>query len=88
MKLALFGKTGQVATEIRRRAPEHVLLEVIDRERADFADPDQVAEVAFGLDVDAIINAVAYTAVDRAEEEPDLALAVNGTSVARLGEAP
>ena len=86
MKLALFGKTGQVATEIRRRVPDHVSLAVITRDQADFANPDQVADVARSLDADAIVNAVAYTAVDKAEEEPDLARAVNGTSVARLGD--
>ena len=86
MKLALFGKTGQVATEIRRRVPDHVSLAVIGRGQADFANPDQVADVARSLDADAIVNAVAYTAVDKAEEEPDLARAVNGTSVARLGD--
>ena len=87
MKVALFGQTGQVATEIQRRCPADVTLEVIWRDRADFANPDQVFEVAQSLEVDAVINAVAYTAVDKAEEETDLANTINGTSVGRLAEA-
>ena len=87
MKLAVFGRTGQVARELQARAPDHVSLDVIGRERADFSTPDQVADVARALQVDAIINAVAYTAVDKAEAERDLAQSVNATSVARLAEA-
>ena len=86
MRIALFGRTGQVATEVRRRAPEGVTLEVIDRDRADFTDPRAVFDVARSLDVDAAINAVAHTAVDRAESEPDIAERVNGASVAALRE--
>ena len=87
MKVALFGQTGQVATEVQRRCPPDVTLEVIGRDRADFARPDQVFDVARGLQVDAVINAVAYTAVDKAEEEAELANTINGTSVGRLAEA-
>ncbi len=87
MKIALFGKTGQVAREVQRRCPEGVTLEVIGRDRADFSKPDQVLELARALVADAVINAVAYTAVDKAEEESALAETVNGTSVAALGSA-
>lgn len=87
MKVAIFGTSGQVATELQRRAPEGTTLKVIGRDQTDFSNPDQVFDVAKGLDVDAVINAVAYTAVDKAEDETDLAIAINGTSVARLAEA-
>lgn len=86
MKIALFGREGQVATEIRRRVPDKVTLEVIDRERADFLDPDCVREVARSLDADAVINAVAYTQVDTAETDVDRARRINATSVGALGE--
>ena len=86
MKVAVFGKTGQVATELARRALKGVSVETIGRDRADFSKPDQVATVAQDIGADAVINAVAYTAVDKAEEEPELANLVNGTSVARLAE--
>ena len=86
MKIALFGRKGQVATEIRRRVPDGVTLEVIDRERADFLDPESVREVARSLDADAVINAVAYTQVDKAETDVERALTINATSVGALGE--
>jgi dTDP-4-dehydrorhamnose reductase len=78
MKILLFGQTGQVAREIQRRAD--ATLEVLGREAADFTDPAACAAHVAATDADAIINAVAYTAVDRAEEEEETALAVNGTA--------
>ena len=87
MKIAVFGGSGQVATELKRRVPEGVTLEMIGRDRADFADTDQVFTAAANLDADAVINAVAYTAVDKAENEEDLATTINGTSVDWLGNA-
>ncbi len=84
MKIAVFGQTGQVATELQRRAPEGVTLEVFGRDRADFSDPQAVFDLASALNADAAINAVAYTAVDKAESEPDVAETVNGHSVAAL----
>ena len=87
MKVALFGQTGQVATEVQRRCPPDVTLEVIGRDRADFARPDQVFDVARGLQVDAVINAVAYTAVDKAEEDEATAAIVNGETPTALAHA-
>lgn len=84
MRVAVFGGSGQVATELLRRIPRGVTVERIGRDRADFTNPAQVLEVARTLGADAAINAVAYTAVDKAEEEPDLADTVNGASVAAL----
>lgn len=80
MKIAVFGKTGQVATELQRLGD----VAAFGRESADFADPDTVAEFARRLEVDAIINAAAYTAVDKAESEEGLADTVNGASVGAL----
>lgn len=85
MKIAVFGKTGQVATELQRRVPDGVTLEVIGRDKADFSNPDAVYQTASALDADAVINAVAYTAVDKAEDEINLAKAVNGSSVGKIG---
>jgi len=84
VKVAVFGKTGQVATELQRRMPDGVTLEVLGRDAVDFSDPDSVFDVAQALKADAAINAVAYTAVDKAEDEPDIADTINGHSVAAL----
>ncbi|MEP0964092.1 MAG: dTDP-4-dehydrorhamnose reductase [Roseobacter sp.] len=78
MTLLVFGKTGQVATELARLAPDATFL---SRDQVDLADPAQVAAILSQTQADAIINAAAYTAVDKAESEADVAQAVNGTSV-------
>ncbi|MBT8458347.1 MAG: dTDP-4-dehydrorhamnose reductase [Boseongicola sp.] len=86
MRIALFGKTGQVATEVQRRAPESIALDVIGRDRADFAHPDKIESIAGRLDADVIINAVAYTAVDKAEAEVEAATAINNLAVEALAK--
>jgi dTDP-4-dehydrorhamnose reductase len=87
MKIAVFGETGQVASELIRRAPAGVTLDIYGRNRAEFMVPDLVRDVARKVDADVIINAAAYTAVDRAETEPEVANVVNGVSVRALAEA-
>lgn len=83
-KILVFGKTGQVATELALLVPEAIFL---GRDGADLADPATVAAaLSCTKDITAIINAAAFTAVDRAEEEPDLAQTVNGTSVGIMAE--
>jgi len=87
VKVAIFGENGQVATELRRRTPKGVDLTVLGRDAADFLIPDNVYEATIALRVDAVINAVAYTAVDRAEEENNHANAINGVSVGSMAQA-
>ena len=85
VKIAVFGRTGQVATELARR--EHgASIHAFGREDADFADPDAVEHCVRELNADAIINAVAYTAVDKSEAEEKLATLINGTSVGRIAQ--
>jgi dTDP-4-dehydrorhamnose reductase len=86
MKVLLFGKTGQVATEIIRRAGG-VELDIHGRDSADFTDPAACAALIEATDAEAVINAVAYTAVDRAETEPDLARMVNATTPGAIARA-
>lgn len=87
MKVAVFGGSGQVATELRRRAPADVTLEMIGRARADFTSLEQVEGTTRAIEADAIVNAVAYTAVDNAEEDEARARLVNATSVGHLARA-
>lgn len=81
MRIAVFGRTGQVALELARIGGA-----CLGRDVADFADPDAVRRAAERVEADAIVNAVAYTAVDRAESEEVLARTVNATSVGALAE--
>ena len=82
MRLAVFGRRGQVAHELSRFPGAFCL----GRETADFTDPDTVRKAARALQADAIINAVAYTAVDKAESEEEIAHLVNAVSVGALAE--
>ena len=66
MTILVFGRTGQVATEIARLAPDALCL---GRDEADLADPDSCAAAIARHDPRAVINAAAYTVVDRAEDE-------------------
>lgn len=80
MKLLVFGKTGQVGTELA--ALEDVLC--IGRAEADLSDPEQCAAVIQVHRPDAVINAAAYTGVDAAEDNPALAHVVNADAPARM----
>ncbi len=79
MHVLVFGKSGQVATELARLGGNNITC--LGRDLADLSDPTACAAVIAATDADVIINAAAYTAVDKAEKEEQLATTVNGTSV-------
>ncbi len=83
MKILVFGKTGQVATELQRQAD----VIALGREDADLSDPAACAAAIAARDVDVVINAAAYTAVDKAEEEEALASVINGEAPAAMAQA-
>lgn len=88
MTVLQFGETGQVARELLRRAGAGCRILSFGRGRADFTDPDAAAAIVrAAVPCDAVINAVAYTAVDKAETEQAIAMAVNGEAVGRLAQA-
>ncbi|SEN49625.1 dTDP-4-dehydrorhamnose reductase [Pseudorhodobacter antarcticus] len=75
MSILVFGKTGQVAMELQRLLPDAVFL---GREAADLADPAACVAAIAAMRPAAVINAAAWTAVDKAEAEEAAALVVNG----------
>lgn len=77
MKLLVFGSTGQVARELQRLAPS---ADYLGRDRADLSDPAACATAIHAIRPQAVINAAAWTAVDKAEAEEDAALLVNGAA--------
>lgn len=86
MTLVVFGRTGQVARELAVRRPDAVYL---DRAAVDLSDPSSVAPALAPhlADADAVINAAAWTAVDKAEEAEDAARAINGESPGAMARA-
>lgn len=84
MRILLFGANGQVGWQLRRSLC--VLGEVTALHRGsrplcgDLARPDALAETIRRVAPDVIVNAAAYTAVDRAESEPDAAFAINASA--------
>jgi dTDP-4-dehydrorhamnose reductase len=83
-----FGRTGQVGLELLARGPlRGHRITALGRDTVDLADPASVKHtMASARDVDVVINGAAYTAVDKAESEPDLAMRVNAESVGELAQ--
>ncbi|MGZ9811953.1 dTDP-4-dehydrorhamnose reductase [Pseudoroseicyclus sp. H15] len=87
MKILMFGKTGQVAREVLARADD---VTALGRDEADLSDPGACAAAiakAAEEGAEIVINAAAYTAVDKAEEEEDLATAINGAAPEAMARA-
>jgi dTDP-4-dehydrorhamnose reductase len=84
MTLLVFGKTGQVARELQRLLPQAHFL---GRDEADLANPAACAAAIAASNAAAVINAAAWTAVDKAETEEAAATMVNGTSPAAMAQA-
>lgn len=82
--ILVFGESGQVARELQRLAPDARFL---GRNRVDLSDPEAAAEAIREMRPTAVINAAAYTAVDKAEEEEPLALKINGEAPAAMAGA-
>lgn len=94
MRILVTGGAGQVGWELRRALAIFGEVVAPPRDVLDLASADSVVAAVRGLRPDLIVNAAAYTAVDKAEAEPDLAMKVNGVAprilaeeAARLGTA-
>ena len=88
LKILQFGTTGQLATELLRQASGHdVTLTALSRADCDLADPAAAARKVEALKPDLVVIAAAYTAVDLAETERDMARAVNALSPGAIAAA-
>ena len=88
LKVLQFGTSGQMARETLRRAGRHgMTLTALSRDQADLSDPDAIARIVEAAAADLVINAAAYTAVDKAESERDLAFLINAESPAAMARA-
>jgi dTDP-4-dehydrorhamnose reductase len=81
------GGTGQVGTELLARAPADLELQAPPRAELDLSDPDSIASAFAARPYAAVINAGAYTAVDRAESDVVTAWTVNALAPAALAAA-
>lgn len=88
MRILLTGRTGQVGWELERSLSHLGRVFALDHASLDLANPDEIVARVRDAKPDLIVNAAAYTAVDRAESEPQLAMQVNGAAPGILaGEA-
>ncbi len=95
MKILLLGANGQVGFELQRAlAPLGGMTAAtrsgklpgnVDCLRVDLADTDSLAHALDSAQCDIVVNAAAYTAVDHAEDEPELAGRINGDALAQIG---
>ena len=87
MKALIFGTTGQVGLALARSVPAGWQVEALGRDKADLTDPAACAALVASSDAEVVINAAAYTAVDKAEEDEGTAQLVNGDTPASMARA-
>lgn len=92
MRILLLGRDGQVGRELARSLAPLGEVSALGRAQLDLSDAGRISEAVRGASPEVIVNAAAYTAVDRAESEPQLAFALNAAApgvlaaeAARLG---
>lgn len=86
MKILLTGATGQIGYELQRSLQGLGEVVAVDRAHMDLTDLDQIRSVVRAVRPNLIVNPAAYTAVDKAESEPDLARAINVLAPAAMAE--
>lgn len=87
MRIAVTGQQGQVVQAIRAQAADDAVVVALGRPGLDLARPETIAASLAAAQPDLIVSAAAYTAVDKAESERDLAFAVNATGAAAVAAA-
>lgn len=85
-EILILGKQGQIAWELQVTLATLGNITVLGSQELDLANPQQITTKIRQLKPDLIINAAAYTAVDKAEQEPELCQAINGTAPGILAE--
>ena len=87
MRILVTGRDGQVARSLAERAPGGAELIFAARPELDLADPGTIERTVEAAAPDIIVSAAAYTAVDKAEDEPELAMRINGEAPGVLAQA-
>ena len=87
MRVLITGASGPVGSALLRSVPPQTELRALSRPQLDICDARAVRSVVAAFQPALIINAAAYTAVDKAESEPGLAAAINTQAPRHLAEA-
>src|ERR1039458_7677548 len=85
-KILVFGRTGQVGWELRHKLACLGQVTAVEYPEIDFSRPDSIRVAIRTVQPALLINAAAYTAVDKAESDPELAMAINGTAPGVIAE--
>ncbi|MBW7901205.1 MAG: dTDP-4-dehydrorhamnose reductase [Rhodocyclaceae bacterium] len=85
--ILLFGSDGQVGWQLQRSLSPLGAVTALDRAHCDLADPAAIRAAIAAVKPRIVVNAAAYTAVDRAESEPELARAINAVAPTVMAEA-
>mgnify|MGYP001285239784 FL=1 len=85
-RILLTGRRGQVGFELQRALAPLGRVTALDRHECDLSDPEAIRAMVRDVQPDIIVNPAAYTAVDKAESESELAASVNAIAPAVLGE--
>jgi dTDP-4-dehydrorhamnose reductase len=85
-RILILGSAGQLGRELQRSFSDAGEVVTAGRDTLDVADPAGLRSFVRDVGPEIILNAAAYTAVDRAESEPELAMAVNARAPAVLAE--
>lgn len=86
MRIVLIGKNGQLGWELQRTLPVLGEVTALSRNDLDLSAPDTIQKTITELKPDLIINAAAYTEVDLAEAQPDLAMSINALAPGVLSD--
>tara|TARA_R100000935_G_scaffold29425_2_gene49732 strand:+ start:23275 stop:24141 length:867 start_codon:yes stop_codon:yes gene_type:complete len=87
MRILVFGNSGQVATELRALHSDAIQITALARADADLTNPSACAAAIDAHAPDAVINAAAYTFVDQAESDVEMAYLINAVSPAAMARA-
>ncbi|WJS99124.1 dTDP-4-dehydrorhamnose reductase [Novosphingobium humi] len=87
MRIAVTGKSGQVVTSLIDRAGMGIEIIALGRPELDLGDPGSVGPAIAAARPDVVVSAAAYTAVDRAESEEEVAFAINGAGAGAVSAA-
>jgi dTDP-4-dehydrorhamnose reductase len=85
-KILVFGRMGQVGWELRHKLACLGQVTAIEYPEIDFSKPDSIRTAMRAAEPAVILNAAAYTAVDKAESDPELATAINATAPGVIAE--